>query len=63
MGQILKELEDLRKGKEHKTYKCTNINRKWWFFAKYVYSGFCKVFREFTGRILASYILMSREEN
>lgn len=28
MGQILKELEDLRKGKEHKIYRCTDMKRK-----------------------------------
>lgn len=28
MGQIVKELEDLRKGKVHKIYRCTDMKQK-----------------------------------
>lgn len=46
MGQILKELEDLRKGNKHKIHRCADMERG--FFAKHVYTSISKVFNVLT---------------
>lgn len=58
--QILKELEDPRKGKEHKIYRCAGV--KTVFFTKHIYSGICKMFNDLTHLKILRFLYMNALE-